>query len=195
VRMHQEGSDPGTTDLLGVHYSVGAGPGELLDARILSGSSHDEQVGSQRSPGKRDEEVLGIGGKRRDQRNGPIDVSLSQDVVVGGVAEHRGVVADSGGALSIVVHHDEGASGFLKVLGDRSSYPPPAADDHVVLGPLDTLLNSSPLHDHAEVTFDDELETDRRCVQRRAYAGQDQHDREELAGVVERAGSPGSQRW
>ena len=98
----------------------------------------------------------------------------------------QGVTVDRGHPFGVAVHDHTWRPGVAELLGDGSTDPAPPAHDDVVAHRLDLLVHPAPLHGRSEVALDDELETDRERVQGRAHAGQDQHDREQLPGVVER---------
>ena len=192
--VQQERGHPGAADLLRVDHPVGAGSGELLDAGVLAGASHDEEIGSERSTGEGDEEVRGVGRQRRHQRARVLDAGLTQHVVARRVAQHVGEAVDGRDPLGIVVDDHDLPPGIPELLGDGSADPAPTAQDHVVAQPIDALVHPSPLHDRSEVALDDELQPDRQCVQRRAHAGQDQDDREHLARAVQRLDLPEAHR-
>ena len=88
--------------------------------------------------------------------------------------------------LGVGVDDDDRHAGVgqLRAVGPPDATP--AADDHVIAQRGDLLVHPSPVHGRAEVAFDEQLQRDRQRVERGPDAGEDEHDREDLARTVER---------
>src|SRR5262249_45038200 len=110
---------------------------------------------------------------------------LAQHVVVSNIPD-QGWERGLGYPRGVKVDYDHVAALPGQVAADGAADPAPPADDRVPGHPADVAFHPAPFDVTAQMTFHQRLEHDAERVQRGTGPGQDQPDREDLPGCVER---------